>query len=151
MLAGSDLLDLARLCLRADGLGFWNRAWRFGIAPEHLRDDIESALSHGKSEGVHWAASPCAMPGWLVAWFDPRAERPAEWREILSGFAHQRDEDIERARTERHRLAIGQEQTLGGIEDEASEAARGRQRSGGGGHGRQGESTNEDADEADRV
>lgn len=89
MLAGSDLLDLARLCLRADGLGFWNRAWRFGIAPEHLRDDIESALSHGESEGAHWAASPCAMPGWLVAWFDPRAERPAEWREILSGFAHQ--------------------------------------------------------------
>ncbi len=89
MLAGSDLLDLARLCLRADGIGFWNRTWRLGIAPESLRENIESALSKGESEGAHWAASPGAMPGWLVVWFDPAAERPVEWREILSGFAHQ--------------------------------------------------------------
>ena len=89
MLSGSDLLDLACLCLGADGLAFWNQGWRFGIPPEELRHSIESDLTSGRCEGELWAASPGSAPGWLVSWFAPGSERPPQWRDILSGFAQQ--------------------------------------------------------------
>lgn len=89
MLSGSDLLDLARLCLGAEGLAFWNQSWRFGIPPEQIRASIESELSAGIYEGDHWASSPSSTPGWLVAWFPPTSPRPSQWREILAGFSQQ--------------------------------------------------------------
>lgn len=89
MSSGCDLLELARLCLGADGLAFWNRGWRYGLPPEEIRQEIEPDLSTGVYEGSHWIASPSSTPGWLVAWFDPNFERPGAWREILSGFAQQ--------------------------------------------------------------
>ena len=89
MLAGSDLLDLAQVCLQAEGLAFWNQGWRFGIAPSPLRGEIEEALLAGRTFGSDWAASPGIAPGWLVVWFAPEAQRPQQWKAILSGFAQQ--------------------------------------------------------------
>ncbi len=89
MLSGSDLLDLAALCLGAEGLAFWNQGWRFGIPPEELRLVIESKIASGEREGDHWASSPGSTPGWLIVWFSPTSERPDRWREMLAGFSQQ--------------------------------------------------------------
>lgn len=89
MLAGSDLLDLAQICLQAEGLAFWNQGWRLGIAPLPLRNEIQEALLLGRNSGSTWAASPGTTSGWLVVWFSPGVQRPQRWEEILSGFAQQ--------------------------------------------------------------